>query len=201
MEIYNETVRDLLVDPAKDANLKHDIRGDGEVSNVTTVTVESPDAIHELLAKAADTRSIAKTKMNANSSRSHSIFRLRLVGENVACGESCKSMLNLIDLAGSERVDKSGATGARLAEANAINKSLSSLGTVISALGSKSTHVPYRNSKLTHLLQNSLGGNSKCLMLANVSPESSSAPETKCSLQFATRVNETKVGSASKQAK
>ena len=113
--------------------------------------------------------------------------------------QATKSQLHLIDLAGSERISKTDATGERLKEAQAINKSLSSLGDVIAALGGKKgTHVPYRNSKLTYLLQDSLSGNSKVLMLCNVSPASYNLGETMCSLTFAARCRNTELGAAKK---
>jgi kinesin family member C1 len=105
-------------------------------------------------------------------------------------------IINLVDLAGSERLARSGAVGDQLKETQAINKSLAALGDVISSLGSKEKHVPYRNSKLTYLLQQSLGGSGKALMLVNVAPSAESAGETLCSLRFAAKVNATEIGTA-----
>lgn len=138
------------------------------------------------------------------------MFTLRIVGENGVTGEKIDGLLNLIDLAGSERLSQSGSTGDRLKETQAINKSLSSLGDVIAALAAKEAHVPFRNSKLTYLLQNSLGtqsngyycfmcnigGNCKTLMFVNVSPSVGSLQETLCSLRFATKVNACHIGTA-----
>jgi len=147
--------------------------------------------------------------MNHRSSRSHSVFTLRIAGFNVHTNTSCEGSLNLVDLAGSERLNSSGAgrDKDRLKETQSINKSLSALGDVIGALGEKGEkgmvekHIPYRNSKLTYLLQNSLSGNSKTLMVLNISPLSAHLSETLCSLRFATKVNNTTIGTAKKQAR
>eukprot|EP01035_Chromulina_nebulosa_P030915 gene30915-41141_t len=139
--------------------------------------------------------------MNEHSSRSHSIITIVCRGKNKIDNSATYGKLHLIDLAGSERVGKTDATGDRLKEAQNINKSLSALGDVINALGNKkTTHVPYRNSKLTFLLQDSLGGNSKVLTFVNVSPAIYNLGETICSLNFATRCRSTELGQAKKQA-
>ena len=144
-------------------------------------------------------RSTSATKCNEHSSRSHYIFRLRLKGCNGRTGDTTDGELNLIDLAGSERTKESGVTGAAMAEANAINKSLSSLGDVIGALSSGAKHVPYRNAKLTHVLQNALSGSSKTLMFVNVSPSAKHHCESLSSLRFASKVNATQVGPAERK--
>jgi len=123
---------------------------------------------------------------------------VQVEGTNRLSGATSRGKLNLVDLAGSERVGKSGATGDRLKEAQAINQSLSSLGDVIASLVSKSSHVPYRNSKLTYLLQDSLGGNSKTLMFVNLSPAADNLGESLCSLNFASRVRNVDLGQAKK---
>ncbi|CAL1537426.1 unnamed protein product, partial [Lymnaea stagnalis] len=190
VEIYNESIRDLLAKGNEKLDIK--LQGKGEtdvfIPKLTIVDVRSEDKVLSLLRKASDNRAVAETKCNERSSRSHSVFQLRLVGNNSVTGESCKGMLNLVDLAGSERIKDSGSEGQRLVEAQAINKSLSHLSDVIMALGKKDKHIPYRNSKLTYLLQNSLGGNSKTLMFVNVSPKEECLAETLNSLRFATKV-------------
>ena len=194
IEVYNEDVHDLLTpngrdDGKKKLEIKHDeARKTTAVTNCRTVCLDSPDKVEHMLSEAQKNRSVAATKANERSSRSHSVFILRLVGENSATGERCEGTLNLVDLAGSERVKHSGAEGDRMKEAQNINKSLSCLGDVIDALGKNSAHVPYRNSKLTHLLQYSLGGNSKTLMFVMVSPLEAHLKETLTSLRFAAKV-------------
>jgi kinesin family protein C1 len=153
---------------------------------VNVATVSTPAEVHKLLQKASENRAVAATNCNERSSRSHSVFTLRISGFNEQTHEKRQGVLNLIDLAGSERLSQSGAKGDRLKETQAINKSLSCLGDVIYSLSNKDAHVPYRNSKLTYLLQNSLGGNSKTLMFVNISPVS--FQESLCSLRFATKV-------------
>lgn len=201
LEIYNETLRDLLdsSDVSKKMDIKHDLKNKTNVTGATVVKVDSPQMVFGLLKKASLNRAVAATNCNERSSRSHSVFTLTLLGTNSVTGETCEGVLNLIDLAGSERLSSSGSVGDRLKETQAINKSLSSLGDVIAALANKDAHIPYRNSKLTWLLQNSLGGNSKTLMFVNVSPLSSSFNETLCSLRFATKVNSCQIGTARKQ--
>nr|AVR43205.1 KIFC1 [Phascolosoma esculenta] len=205
LEIYNEMIQDLLGD-VKD-NIKHEIRmvnkgsHDVMVTNLTVKAVTSPKQVHDLLRKASANRAVASTNCNERSSRSHSVFMLKIRGENPITGETSHGVLNLVDLAGSERLKESGSTGARLKETQAINKSLSSLGNVIMALANKEKHEPYRTSKLTHLLQNSLGGNSKTLMFVNISPREEHFGETLCSLRFATKVNNCNMGTAQKRMK
>jgi len=193
LEIYNETIRDLLGPQGKNAqklDVKHDNQGRTTVNNLKTFKVVRPEQVHDLIAKADTNRACGKTNMNEHSSRSHSVFTMHLRGSNASTGQTNEGTLNLIDLAGSERLSSSQVVGAALKETQAINKSLSALGDVISALGKGATgHIPYRNSKLTYLLQNSLGGDSKTLMFANVSPAMASVGETVCTLRFATKVN------------
>ncbi|KAJ1965838.1 kinesin-like nuclear fusion protein [Dimargaris xerosporica] len=203
LEIYNETIHDLLTTTtgAKKHEIKHQPHGKTMVTDLTTVTLDTPAQVHQLLKRALHNRAVAATQCNERSSRSHSVFTLRLTGKNTITQESSAGVLNLIDLAGSERLSQSGSTGDRLKETQAINKSLSCLGDVIHALGNRDNHIPYRNSKLTYLLQNSLGGNSKTLMFVNVSPVQASFQETLCSLRFATKVNACHIGTARRNAK
>jgi kinesin family member C1 len=196
VEIYNEQVRDLLR-PGSDHSDKHSIvhkNGVTEVSNVQREVVDSVESAAALVRRASAARAVEATQMNAVSSRSHTIFMLYITGEHASSGSSLTGCLNLVDLAGSERVGRSGAEGARLKEACAINKSLSSLGDVFAALAAKQSHVPYRNSKLTYLLQPCLGGDGKTLMFVNINPETSSTEETMCSLKFASQVNAVQLG-------
>ncbi|XP_074654034.1 carboxy-terminal kinesin 2-like isoform X2 [Tubulanus polymorphus] len=206
LEIYNETIRDLLGNDGINSQTKHEIKIAGNnshdvmVTNLTTISVESADQVLSLLLKASRNRAVAETKCNARSSRSHSVFIFKLSCKNSITHQSYEGVLNLVDLAGSERLKESGSEGDRLKETQAINKSLSNLGNVIMALGNKDPHIPYRNSKLTYLLKNSLGGNSKTLMFINVSPKVDSYNETLNSLRFATKVNQCHIGVAQKKS-
>uniref|UniRef100_A0A7N0TZ82 Kinesin-like protein n=1 Tax=Kalanchoe fedtschenkoi TaxID=63787 RepID=A0A7N0TZ82_KALFE len=206
LEIYNETIRDLLSTNRLDMSkadssiggkqyaIKHDVNGNTHVSDLTVIDVRSSKEVSYLLDQAARSRSVGKTQMNEQSSRSHFVFTLKISGTNESTDQQVQGVLNLIDLAGSERLSKSGSTGDRLKETQAINKSLSSLSDVIFALAKKEDHVPFRNSKLTYLLQPCLGGDSKTLMFVNVSPDPASVGESLCSLRFASRVNACEIG-------
>eukprot|EP01006_Ploeotia_vitrea_P003257 TRINITY_DN112319_c0_g1_i1.p1 TRINITY_DN112319_c0_g1~~TRINITY_DN112319_c0_g1_i1.p1 ORF type:complete len:591 (-),score=66.92 TRINITY_DN112319_c0_g1_i1:110-1858(-) len=199
LEIYNETIRDLLADP--DCNHDYTIHqdpatGSTYVSNLTQKEVVTPEEVHQLLEVASRNRKVACTKMNDRSSRSHSVFTLRLTGSHSVRNIKSRGIIQLIDLAGSERVKDSKVEGDQLREAQHINKSLSSLGDVIVALGKKKGHVPFRNSKLTYLLQSCLGGSSKCLMFVNTSPLATHFSETMCSLNFAAKVSQCDNGRA-----
>jgi hypothetical protein len=168
---------------------------DGEifVEGVSSRRCSSSADLLSLLAEGASRRAVGETNMNAASSRSHAVLTLRLSLTYGSSGGSGKgltrsSKLHLIDLAGSERADSTGAAGERLKEGAQINKSLSALGNVITALTTSGrSHVPYRDSKLTRLLQDSLGGNCVTVMLCCVSPAASSYDETLASLRFAQR--------------
>ena len=155
VEVYNENLNDLLGRPEEFDKKKHEIRHDMQkckthITDLTTVTLNSPSKVESILKRATANRSVAATKANERSSRSHSVFILRLMGENKTTGERSEGTLNLVDLAGSERLSHSGSTGERLKETQNINRSLSCLGDVIGALGQgkEGGHVPYRNSKV-----------------------------------------------------
>lgn len=269
LEIYNESINDLLSSNNNNNNKQETtakllIKHNGQeqkttVEGLTQVQLENPFHVHQLLKQASKNRATAATNANERSSRSHSVFILRLEGSNSITKKQCSGVLNLIDLAGSERIAHSQTVGDRRKETVAINKSLSSLADVIYALGNNynnntnnnspsnwnnnniiansnngssngssygnggggnltpigkennptnnnnnnggngttttnNNHVPYRNSKLTHLLQYSLSGSSKTLMLVNVSSCKQHENETISSLRFATNVNHTRMG-------
>ncbi|CAK9805247.1 Protein claret segregational [Anthophora quadrimaculata] len=195
LEIYNEHIVDLLDSEPK----MHEIRmadnkgRDLYVSNLKIEEIHSPEELHMCLLTAQRNRAVAATQSNERSSRSHSVTRIKLIGTHQAEEEVSIGNLNLVDLAGSERLK--GEESIRMAETKNINKSLANLGNVILALLKKQEHIPYRNSKLTHLLMPSLGGNSKTLMLLNISPLDECYNETLNSLRFASSVNNCKTGS------
>lgn len=201
LEIYNEVIKDLLREKSKEEG-RHEIKvGDDGRRTVTNLTMKSVDpndrdAIDAVLALAARRRSTTSTDMNAKSSRSHSVFTLRLTATHKGRNQAVHGTLNLVDLAGSERLNRSNAVGQRAKEATSINRSLSSLADVFAAIGQKRSHVPFRHSRLTWLLQPSLSGDGKTLMVANVSPTGASAPESLCTLRFASGVNQCELGKA-----
>ncbi|KLT46488.1 kinesin-domain-containing protein [Cutaneotrichosporon oleaginosum] len=209
LEVYNDEINDLLGSGQFDTK-KHEIKIDKDKMTVTdtvSLPLANPAQVSSLLEKARSRRAVAATLMNERSSRSHSVFALKVRGWNDATGEESEGILNLVDLAGSERLASSGADkdAVRLKETININKSLSALADVISALGqgagAAAAHVPYRNSTLTRLLQTSLSGSSKTLMLCNISPLAAHLGETVCSLRFATKVNSTPAGTARRNLK
>lgn len=197
LEIYNEQVRDLL---SHDVNARLDLREDPDrgvyVKDLTLHEAIDTTQIIKLMAHGTANRSVGATAMNADSSRSHSVFTVwvEMANTNPDGTESIKAgKLNLVDLAGSERQSKTQAQGARLKEATKINLSLSALGNVISALvDGKSKHIPYRDSKLTRLLSDSLGGNTKTLMIAAISPADNNYDETLTTLRYANRAKNIK---------
>ncbi|XP_044059991.1 kinesin-like protein KIFC3 isoform X2 [Siniperca chuatsi] len=200
VEIYNETLRNLLGEnPTDKLDIKMNPDGSGQlyVPGLTEFTVQSPEDINRVFELGHMNRATACTNLNEHSSRSHALLIITVSGFNSATGNRTQGKLNLVDLAGSERIAKSGAEGSRLREAQCINKSLSALGDVINALRSKHSHVPFRNSRLTYLLQDSLSGDSKTLMMVQVSPLPSNMSESVCSLKFAQRVRSIELSSSS----
>ncbi|KAG8659199.1 hypothetical protein MANES_02G021900v8 [Manihot esculenta] len=199
VEIYNEQVRDLLSSNSSQKRL-------GIWSTTQPNGLAVPDAIMHCVKSSSDVlelmniglmnRAIGATALNERSSRSHSVLTVHVHGMDLETGAVLRGNLHLIDLAGSERVDRSEATGDRLKEAQHINKSLSALGDVIFALAQKNPHVPYRNSKLTQVLQSSLGGQAKTLMFVQLNPDVDSYSETISTLKFAERVSGIELGAA-----
>ena len=204
LEIYNEKIRDLLPDKSRDAkdsgvnpaDLKAKLSKCGKkvlVPGLTKVEVVDTRNVRDILVNTAyRNRSTGTTNMNEHSSRSHALVFVEVVTLKSS------SRLVLIDLAGSERVKKTGASGDRFNEARNINKSLSALGNVISSLQRKDKHIPYRDSQLTYLLHDCLGGNSKALMFCNISCELFDVKESINTLQFANRVRRVQLGEAVK---
>eukprot|EP00073_Rattus_norvegicus_P041279 XP_008770510.1 PREDICTED: kinesin-like protein KIFC3 isoform X7 [Rattus norvegicus] len=201
-EIYNEVLRDLL---GKEPQEKLEIRlcpdGSGQlyVPGLTEFQVQSVDDINKVFEFGYNNRTTEFTNLNEHSSRSHALLIVTVRGVDCSTGLRTTGKLNLVDLAGSERVGKSGAEGNRLREAQHINRSLSALGDVIAALRSRQGHVPFRNSKLTYLLQDSLSGDSKTLMVVQVSPVEKNTSETLYSLKFAERVRSVELGPGSRR--
>ncbi|XVE50907.1 hypothetical protein DITRI_Ditri01bG0201000 [Diplodiscus trichospermus] len=210
IEIYNEQVRDLLVMDGSNRRYPStftlttctlDIRNNSQLNGLNVpdaswVPVSSTQDVLDLMRIGQKNRAVGATALNERSSRSHSVLTIHVYGKELVSGSILKGCLHLVDLAGSERVDKSEAVGDRLKEAQHINRSLSALGDVISALAQKSAHIPYRNSKLTQVLQDSLGGQAKTLMFVHISPEVNAIGETVSTLKFAERVASIELGAA-----
>ncbi|KAI3828704.1 hypothetical protein L1987_02813 [Smallanthus sonchifolius] len=199
MEIYNEEINDLLAPEHRKLQIHESIERGIFVAGLKEEIVTSPKQVLEFMEFGEAHRHIGETNMNLHSSRSHTIFRMIIesrdkvedeYAEN-ACDAVRVSVLNLVDLAGSERAAKTGAEGVRLKEGSHINKSLMTLGTVIKKLSegaeSQGGHVPYRDSKLTRILQPALGGNANTAIICNITLAQIHADETKSSLQFASR--------------
>jgi len=215
-EIYNENVRDLIagLDKKNKNNAKDNKKikkeeeeehkilhlpdGSVEVTGLTWMIVKNLEDVQNLNIEAKKNRSLAATAMNQDSSRSHMLLVVDVHGFNVPANIEYSGKLYLVDLAGSERVKKSAAEGQTLKEAQSINKSLAALGDVMQALQQKSKFVPYRNSTLTDLMANALGGNAKTVMFINCRPTSSDTFETVSSLKFAERVGKVELGQAKK---
>ncbi|CAB1432226.1 unnamed protein product [Pleuronectes platessa] len=201
LELYNDRLQDLFVSLAGEAHalpqshgqarrveIKRNRKGVVFAQGAETKEASSAQELYALFQQACANRHISATKMNVESSRSHLIVGIMVESRNLTNGSVSTGKLSLVDLAGSERAAKTGAKDHQLKEANSINKSLSALGDVISALSAELPHVPYRNSKLTQVMQDSLGGNAKTLMIVNISPSECNVDETLTSLIYATRV-------------
>ncbi|XP_042463373.1 kinesin-like protein KIN-7L [Zingiber officinale] len=199
MEIYNEEINDLLTLGNQKLPIHESLERGIYVAGLREEIVNSSEQVIELLKLGEENRHFGETNMNARSSRSHTIFRMviessardSMESEDVSNAEAIRvSVLNLVDLAGSERIAKTGAGGARLKEGKHINKSLMILGNVINKLsesGKQRGHIPYRDSKLTRILQPALGGNSKTSIICTVAPEEVHIEESRGTLQFASR--------------
>ncbi|CAH1790380.1 unnamed protein product [Owenia fusiformis] len=187
-EIYMDKIRDLLDVSKTNLAVHEDKNKVPFVKGITEQFVSSPEEVIDIMMAGKDNRHVAVTNMNEHSSRSHSVFLINIKQENLENQKKLCGKLYLVDLAGSEKVGKTGAEGVVLDEAKNINKSLSALGNVISALadGNKS-HIPYRDSKLTRILQESLGGNARTTVIICCSPASFNESETKSTLQFGQR--------------
>ncbi|WOL05914.1 kinesin-4-like isoform X1 [Canna indica] len=205
VEIYNEQIRDLLGTGGsqKKYPLIHVLVSSQAtglaVPDASMLPVKSTSDVLDLMQLGHNNRSVSATSQNERSSRSHSIVTIHVRGTDLKSGSTLRGSLHLVDLAGSERVDRSEVTGDRLKEAQHINKSLSALGDVIFALSQKSSHIPYRNSKLTQVLQSSLGGHAKTLMFVQINPEIASFSESLSTLKFAERVSGVELGAAKSQ--
>ena len=193
IEIYQEKIRDLLDITRVNLNIREDNIKGIYVDGCSERYVGGPNDVLALLELGSSNRAQAATNMNEHSSRSHSIFILTINQTNKKEGGSKIGKLYLVDLAGSEKISKTGATGHTLEEAKIINKSLTTLGRVINNLtDGKSTHVPYRESKLTRVLQESLGGNSKTCLIITCSPSIYNESETLSTLRFGERAKKIK---------
>ena len=195
IQIYREVLQDLLGNSNDDLKIRRDPKMGTYVQGLSEKELTNADGLSQVIEQGNKKRAVAATLMNSESSRSHAVVIIRLEQEHPADPAKGKgkkkinSKVNLVDLAGSERASKTGATGETLKEAIAINQSLSALGNVINALSDPKAkgHIPYRSSKLTHLLEESLGGNSITVMLAALSPAARNFPETFQTLQYASR--------------
>ncbi|CAJ1338896.1 unnamed protein product, partial [Effrenium voratum] len=203
-EIYNEMIKDLF-NPDSAKNKKLDVKqnpdGTNTVPGLTERAVTSVEQVLEYMKEAQSNRTVMATDMNDESSRSHSIVQVKTVNVNRKDKTQYLGKINLIDLAGSENVNRSGVQGQGMREAQNINRSLFALGDVIASLVSKNGHVPYRNSKLTMMLKDSLGGDSKTLMIVQCSPAQTNVTETLSSLTFASRARNVELGKAKKNVK
>jgi hypothetical protein len=192
LEVYNEVIRDLLQENGNDLPLREDPLRGPVVADISEHSTDSVDEVMELLHEGNRRRTQEATKANAVSSRSHAVLQVMIEQRDPGLGSVKFSKLSLIDLAGSERASKTENRGIRLIEGANINRSLLSLGNCINALGKKGQFVPYRDSKLTRLLKDSLGGNCRTVMLACITPATSSFEETLNTLKYANRAKNIK---------
>ncbi|KAL6179294.1 hypothetical protein ACLB2K_050810 [Fragaria x ananassa] len=201
LEVYNEQIRDLLATSStfKKLEMRQSSEGTHHMPGLIEAKVENIKEVWRILQAGSNARATGSNNVNEHSSRSHCILCIMVRAKNMMTGDCTMSKLWLVDLAGSERLAKTEVQGERLKEAQNINRSLSALGDVISALAAKKSHIPYRNSKLTHLLQDSLGGDAKTLMFVQISPSEQDLNETLSSLNFAARVRGVELGPAKKQ--
>lgn len=198
VEIYNEEIVDLFAEDAKKIAVVHDGENTA-LTNCTVLSIENAEQALRCFQEAAGKRRTGGTESNARSSRSHAVYTLKIRMSNDVLGQRKEGVVSLIDLAGSERLNVSKAEGVRLKETQNINRSLSALGDVFNAILRRDSYVPFRNSKLTYLLQNYLSKNSRTIMLVNVSSEASHVSETVCSLRFADKVSQCKLGPVRRQ--
>lgn len=191
-EVYCEKIRDLL-NPASDNLKMRETKTEGfTITDIMEVYCTDRDGVIRAVETGKANRASAPTLMNAESSRSHSILSILVTQKNEISGRNRRGKVYLVDLAGSEKVSKTGARGTRLEEAKNINKSLTSLGMVINALCDGQPHIPYRDSKLTRILQDSLGGNSKTNLIICCAPEARHLSETISTLRFGERAKRIK---------
>lgn len=201
-EIYNEQIKDLLL--GNKPAVKLDIKATSQgmiIDGLTSIDIHTFEEMERIQNSGFNARHTGKTNMNEHSSRSHCLTLINVTSRNKITGVTTWGKLYLIDLAGSERISRSGVSEEGLKEAQHINTSLSALTTCILALHKKDSHIPYRNSKLTHILQDSLGGSAKTMCFVNISPsgKAEDANETESSLRFASRVRKVELGQAKKQ--
>lgn len=202
MEIYNEEINDLLAPDNRKLQIHESIERGIFVAGLREEIADSVEQVIAVLERGEAQRHLAETDMNVNSSRSHTIFRMVIESRDKSHDSTQDSdpsaqdavrvsALNLVDLAGSERISKTGAEGVRLREGAHINKSLTTLGMVINKLseggGKQGAHVPYRDSKLTRILQSALGGNARTSIICTINPDEIHIDETRGTLQFASR--------------
>jgi len=192
-EIYNEKIHDLLDISKDNLSIREDKQKGTYIEDLTEISICSASEIYKIMHTGNNNRTVAATKMNAVSSRSHSIFIMNLTMNDLETFSCKTAKLYLVDLAGSEMVGKTGASGKTLEEAKNINKSLTMLGRVINALtDGKSEHIPYRDSKLTRILQNSIGGNAKTCLIVTASPAFYNSSETLSTCRFGARAKNIK---------